>query len=78
MQGTCDQGRSQSNEKLSGTQMISMGGQRPQDNNFMPQHNNFIMMKFTGNVSSHGRDSRVPRAGQYLGGVPAVGPTSVS
>src|SRR3954452_20604517 len=48
--GTSDQGGSQSNGTFSGTQMISVNGQRRQDNNFTIDgvDNNFMMMNSPG------------------------------
>jgi hypothetical protein len=48
--GTSDQGGSQSNGTFSGTQMISVNGQRRQDNNFTVDgvDNNFMMMNSPG------------------------------
>jgi len=48
--GTSDQGGSQSNGTFSGTQMISVNGQRRQDNNFSIDgvDNNFMMMNSPG------------------------------
>ena len=48
--GTSDQGGSQSNGTFSGTQMISVDGQRRQDNNFTVDgvDNNFMMMNSPG------------------------------
>lgn len=50
MPGTSDQGGSQSNGTFSGTQMISVDGQRRQDNNFTVDgiDNNFMMMNSPG------------------------------
>jgi len=50
MPGTSDQGGSQSNGTFSGTQMISVNGQRRQDNNFTVDgvDNNFMMMNSPG------------------------------
>jgi len=50
MPGTSDQGGSQSNGTFSGTQMISVDGQRRQDNNFTIDgvDNNFMMMNSPG------------------------------
>ena len=50
MPGTSDQGGSQSNGTFSGTQMISVNGQRRQDNNFTIDgvDNNFMMMNSPG------------------------------
>ncbi len=50
MPGTSDQGGSQSNGTFSGTQMISVNGQRRQDNNFSVDgvDNNFMMMNSPG------------------------------
>lgn len=50
MPGTSDQGGSQSNGTFSGTQMISVNGQRRQDNNFTLDgvDNNFMMMNSPG------------------------------
>src|SRR3954453_15639705 len=50
MPGTSDQGGSQSNGTVSGTQMISVNGQRRQDNNFTVDgiDNNFMMMNSPG------------------------------
>ena len=48
--GTSDQGGSQSNGTFSGTQMVSVNGQRRQDNNFTIDgvDNNFMMMNSPG------------------------------
>jgi hypothetical protein len=48
--GTSDQGGSQSNGTFSGTQMVSVNGQRRQDNNFTVDgvDNNFMMMNSPG------------------------------
>jgi hypothetical protein len=48
--GTSDQGGSQSNGTFSGTQLISVNGQRRQDNNFTMDgvDNNFMMMNSPG------------------------------
>ncbi|HMJ60488.1 MAG TPA: TonB-dependent receptor, partial [Bryobacteraceae bacterium] len=50
MPGTSDQGGSQSNGTFSGTQLISVNGQRRQDNNFTVDgvDNNFMMMNSPG------------------------------
>jgi hypothetical protein len=50
MPGTSDQGGSQSNGTFSGTQLISVNGQRRQDNNFTIDgvDNNFMMMNSPG------------------------------
>jgi len=50
MPGTSDQGGSQSNGTFSGTQMVSVNGQRRQDNNFTVDgvDNNFMMMNSPG------------------------------
>src|SRR5260370_38772372 len=50
MPGTSDQGRSQSNGTFSRTQMISVNGQRRQDNNFTVDgvDNNFMMINSPG------------------------------
>lgn len=50
MPGTSDQGGSQSNGTFSGTQMVSVNGQRRQDNNFTIDgvDNNFMMMNSPG------------------------------
>jgi outer membrane receptor protein involved in Fe transport len=50
MPGTSDQGSSQSNGTFSGTQMVSVNGQRRQDNNFTVDgvDNNFMMMNSPG------------------------------
>ena len=50
MPGTSDQGGSQSNGTFSGTQLVSVNGQRRQDNNFTMDgvDNNFMMMNSPG------------------------------